>query len=116
MVTSGPTASRVRRAGAGDAAALAHGHVSNISTDLRRRGRGHARACLDALLAWFREETDVRVINLNATRRGSGLYRSAGFEAPHYPALQLIMDRQVPRGGDRPPTIDSVGGRANGVV
>ncbi|WP_411977562.1 hypothetical protein [Streptomyces brevispora] len=36
------------------------GHVSNVSTDPRRRRLGHARACLDALLAWFEQETRVR--------------------------------------------------------
>lgn len=44
-----------------------HGHISNVSTDPRRRRRGYARACLDALLTWFREETPVTVVNLNAT-------------------------------------------------
>jgi hypothetical protein len=57
-----------------------------------------------------------RVINLNATERGMGLYRSAGFDAPRHPALQLIVRRRAPHGDDRPPTIDSVGGRASGVV
>jgi GNAT superfamily N-acetyltransferase len=70
-----------------------HGHVSNISTDHRRRRRGHARACLEALLAWFHDETEIRVINLNATEHGAGLYRALGFAAPRYPALQLIIDR-----------------------
>jgi GNAT superfamily N-acetyltransferase len=70
-----------------------HGHVSNISTDHRRRRRGHARACLEALLAWFRDETEVRVINLNATEHGAGLYHSLGFAAPRYPALQLTISR-----------------------
>ncbi|MGP3951586.1 GNAT family N-acetyltransferase [Streptomyces sp. 7N604] len=46
-----------------------HGHVFNISTDPRRRRLGYARACLDVLLAWYRDETDVGVINLNATPR-----------------------------------------------
>jgi GNAT superfamily N-acetyltransferase len=70
-----------------------HGHVSNISTDHRRRRHGHARACLEALLAWFRDETEVRVINLNATEHGAGLYHSLGFAAPRYPALQLVISR-----------------------
>jgi GNAT superfamily N-acetyltransferase len=73
----------------------ARGHVSNISTDPRRRGRGHARACLDALLAWFRDETDVRTLDLNATEHGMGLYVSAGFAAPRFPALQLRIERPV---------------------
>ncbi|MFF1844122.1 GNAT family N-acetyltransferase [Streptomyces sp. NPDC058232] len=66
-----------------------HGHISNVSTDPRRRRRGYARAGLDALLTWFREETPVTVINLNATGDGAGLYESFGFAAPRHPALQL---------------------------
>jgi ribosomal protein S18 acetylase RimI-like enzyme len=68
-----------------------HGHVFNISTDTRRRRRGHARACLLALLAWFRDETECRVINLNTTDHGAELYRALGFDAPRFPALQLRM-------------------------
>lgn len=71
------------------------GHVSNISTDPRRRGRGHARACLNALLAWFRDETGAHVLDLNATEHGMGLYLSAGFAPPRYPALQLRVERHV---------------------
>lgn len=68
-----------------------HGHVFNVSTDPRCRKLGYARACLEALLAWFQGETEARVVNLNATGDGIGLYRSLGFDAPRYPALQLRM-------------------------
>jgi GNAT superfamily N-acetyltransferase len=67
------------------------GLVFNMSTDSRFRHRGYARACLDALLAWFREETDAQVINLNATSDGIALYTSLGFVEPRYPALQLRL-------------------------
>lgn len=70
-----------------------HGHVSNVCTDPRRRGLGHARACVDALLTWFREETCVTVVGLNATGDGAGLYASFGFVPPRYPALQLRTAR-----------------------
>lgn len=66
-----------------------HGHVSNVSTDPQRRRLGHARACLDALLAWFEQETRVTVVNLNATGDGAGLYESFGFAPPRHPSLQL---------------------------
>jgi GNAT superfamily N-acetyltransferase len=69
------------------------GLIFNLSTDPRRRRRGCARACLDALLAWFRDETEARVINLNATGDGIALYRSLGFTEPRYPALQLRLGR-----------------------
>ncbi|MFF8917246.1 GNAT family N-acetyltransferase [Streptomyces sp. NPDC015032] len=70
-----------------------HGHVFNVSTDPRRRRRGHARVCLDALLTWFREEARVTVVNLNATADGAALYESYGFATPRHPALQLRTAR-----------------------
>jgi GNAT superfamily N-acetyltransferase len=69
------------------------GLVFNMSTDPRYRRRGYARACLDALLAWFRDETEAKVINLNATSDGTALYREYGFTEPRYPALQLRLAR-----------------------
>lgn len=66
-----------------------HGHVSNVSTDPRRRRLGHARACLDALLTWFEREARVAVVGLNATGDGAGLYESFGFAPPPHPSLQL---------------------------
>jgi ribosomal protein S18 acetylase RimI-like enzyme len=70
-----------------------HGHVFNMSTDPRCRRLGYARSCLDALLDWFRDETQARVVSLNATGDGIGLYRSMGFTEPRYPALQLRLAR-----------------------
>jgi GNAT superfamily N-acetyltransferase len=67
------------------------GHVFNMSTLPAHRRRGYARACLEALLAWFRDETEARVINLNATLDGIALYRSVGFTEPRFAALQLIL-------------------------
>jgi len=70
----------------------AHGRVSSVSTAPGARRRGHARACVSAVLAWFDEETDVRVVDLSATADGAGLYRSLGFDVPRTTALQ----RRVP--------------------
>jgi GNAT superfamily N-acetyltransferase len=69
------------------------GHVFNMSTDPRCRRLGYARACLEALLTWFHDETEARVINLNATDDGMALYRSLGFTEPRNLALQLRMNR-----------------------
>jgi GNAT superfamily N-acetyltransferase len=69
------------------------GLIFNMSTDPGYRRRGYARVCLDALLGWFRDETQARVINLNATGDGIALYRSLGFTEPRYPALQLRLAR-----------------------
>ena len=67
------------------------GHVFNMSTLPAHRRRGYARACLEVLLDWFRDETEARVINLNATPDGIALYRSVGFTAPRFAALQVIL-------------------------
>jgi ribosomal protein S18 acetylase RimI-like enzyme len=67
------------------------GHVFNMSTFPAYRRRGYARACLDALLEWFRDETQARVINLNATPDGIAMYRSAGFAESRFAALQLML-------------------------
>jgi ribosomal protein S18 acetylase RimI-like enzyme len=67
------------------------GHVFNMSTFPAHRRRGYARACLEALLEWFRDETEVRMVNLNATQDGIALYRSVGFTEPRFAALQLIL-------------------------
>lgn len=69
------------------------GHVFNMSTDPHHRHRGYARACLNALLTWYRNETEATVINLNATGDGVALYRSLGFTEPRYPALQLRVPK-----------------------
>lgn len=67
------------------------GHVFNMSTLPAYRRRGYARACLEALLEWFRDETEARVINLNATPDGVALYRSVGFTEPRFAALQFMI-------------------------
>jgi ribosomal protein S18 acetylase RimI-like enzyme len=72
-----------------------HGNVSNMSTDPRFRRLGYARACLEALLAWFRDETEARVVKLNAANDGIALYRSLGFTEPGNPALQLKLDKDL---------------------
>lgn len=67
------------------------GHVFNMSTLPGHRRRGYARACLEALLEWFRDETDARIINLNASPDGLALYQAMGFTEPRFAALQLML-------------------------
>jgi GNAT superfamily N-acetyltransferase len=67
------------------------GHVFNMSTFPPHRRRGYARACLQSQLEWFRDETEARVIGLNATPEGIALYRSVGFTEPRFAALQLVL-------------------------
>lgn len=54
------------------------GYLQWVATDPTCRRRGHARAVMEALLAWYAER-DVRVIELHATPDGEPLYRSLGF-------------------------------------
>jgi ribosomal protein S18 acetylase RimI-like enzyme len=65
------------------------GHVFNIATDPRRRRRGHARACLAALIAWFREDTPADALELSATDDGFALYTSLGFRERPHPTMRL---------------------------
>ncbi len=64
------------------------GHVSQVSTLPGHRRRGHARACLVALLDWFEHDTDARRLDLNATGDGEPLYRALGFVPAPYPSLR----------------------------
>ncbi len=69
------------------------GFVFNICTDPDNRRLGHARACTEALLAWFDEHRVTR-IDLHASADGAGLYRGLGF-AEHSTALsrsRLLAD------------------------
>jgi GNAT superfamily N-acetyltransferase len=67
------------------------GYVLNMSTDPRFRRRGHARACLEVLLAWFRDETEARSVGLMASEDGLALYRALGFTEPGHAFLQLRL-------------------------
>jgi ribosomal protein S18 acetylase RimI-like enzyme len=67
--------------------------VFNISTKAAHRRRGHAQACLTALLTWFRTDTCVRVVNLNATPEGSRMYQSVGFHESAFPSMRMLLHR-----------------------
>jgi ribosomal protein S18 acetylase RimI-like enzyme len=68
------------------------GFVFNICTDPAMRRRGYARACTEALLAWFDAHRVTR-IDLHATEGGEALYRSLGF-AEHSVPLSRTRLRQ----------------------
>jgi len=65
------------------------GHVFRIATDSPCRRRGHARACLTALLAWFRLDTGAETVELSATSDGVELYTSLGFRERAHPTMRL---------------------------
>jgi ribosomal protein S18 acetylase RimI-like enzyme len=62
-------------------------HLSQVSTLPEHRRRGHARACLEALLREL-DARDVLRTDLFATEEGEALYRSLGFRGSPYPALR----------------------------
>lgn len=63
------------------------GYVFNVATDPDQRRRGHSRACLTALLGWFRGH-DIRTVDLRASAMAEPLYRSLGFQRTVDPAMR----------------------------
>jgi GNAT superfamily N-acetyltransferase len=69
------------------------GSLYNVSTEPAFRRRGLARACVVALLDWYRDETEVGQIELHATPDGDSIYRALGFVASSYPSQRLHITR-----------------------
>ncbi|MGZ0149995.1 GNAT family N-acetyltransferase [Kribbella sp. WER1] len=70
-------------------ASTVRGHLYNVSTHPDFRRRGLAKACVAALVDWFRDETAVGQIELHATDDGIDLYRGLGFIETTYPTLRF---------------------------
>ncbi|MGW1671658.1 GNAT family N-acetyltransferase [Streptomyces sp. NPDC002324] len=66
------------------------GHVFSVATDPGARRRGYARACMDALLDWFRERGAGHV-HLTASPEAEPLYASMGFRRRSDPLMQLDL-------------------------
>jgi GNAT superfamily N-acetyltransferase len=66
------------------------GYVFNVCTDPAYRRRGHSRACVEALLGWYRER-GVRRVELRATDAGEPLYAALGFERTPAPSMRLTL-------------------------
>ncbi|KMS73458.1 acetyltransferase [Streptomyces viridochromogenes] len=64
------------------------GYVFSVATDPQARRRGYARACMDELLAWFRERGAGQVM-LTASTEAEPLYASLGFV--HKPDPTMIL-------------------------
>jgi ribosomal protein S18 acetylase RimI-like enzyme len=64
------------------------GYVFNVSTDPSCRRRGYARACMEALLDWFRSR-GVGTADLRASADGEPLYADLGFQRTADPAMRL---------------------------
>ncbi|HKT02482.1 MAG TPA: GNAT family N-acetyltransferase [Rugosimonospora sp.] len=66
------------------------GYVMNVSTDPGHRRRGYSRACMTALLDWYRRR-GIAVVDLRASVEGEPLYRSLGFVRTADPAMRLTL-------------------------
>lgn len=66
------------------------GYVFSVATDPRARHRGYARACVEALVAWFRER-GCGCADLNASAEAEPLYASLGFVRRPDPSMRLIL-------------------------
>lgn len=66
------------------------GYVFSVATDPGARRRGYARACMEALLDWFREQ-GARQVDLNASAEAEPLYASLGFVRKPDPSMRLQL-------------------------
>ncbi|RCG29971.1 GNAT family N-acetyltransferase [Sphaerisporangium album] len=66
------------------------GCVFNVATDPGYRRRGYSRACVEALLRWYRGR-GVAWVDLRASPEGEPLYRALGFVPLSSPAMRLTM-------------------------
>lgn len=66
------------------------GYVFSVATDTDMRRRGYSRACMDALLDWFRSR-GVGVADLRASPDGEPLYSSLGFQRTSDPAMRMRL-------------------------
>ncbi|MEV4638997.1 GNAT family N-acetyltransferase [Actinoplanes sp. NPDC049548] len=67
------------------------GYVYNVATDPAYRRRGYSRACMTALIGWFRAHR-IRAVDLRASRDGEPLYADLGFRRTNDPAMRLRLD------------------------
>ncbi|MEU2225773.1 GNAT family N-acetyltransferase [Streptomyces sp. NPDC018347] len=66
------------------------GHVFSVATDPDARRRGHARACVEELLSWFRAR-GAGYVRLNASPEAEPLYASPGFTRDVDPSMRLPL-------------------------
>lgn len=66
------------------------GYVFSVATDPGARRRGYARACMDALLAWFRARGAAQV-HLTASADAAPLYTALGFRPKPDPLMELLL-------------------------
>ncbi len=75
------------------------GILGNVVTFPEYRMGGLAQACIDAVMQWFREETDATGVELFATQEGRRRYLGHGFTDHEFPQLRVALPRaDVPTG------------------
>jgi GNAT superfamily N-acetyltransferase len=79
-----------RRLGSPDNPGGEFGYVLNVATDPGYRGRGYFRACMQALLDWYRHH-GVAKVELRASAQAEPLYRALGFVTVQAPTLRLTV-------------------------
>ncbi|MEU8813216.1 GNAT family N-acetyltransferase [Actinoplanes sp. NPDC048796] len=78
-----------RLGGPGDATGRV-GYIFSVVTDPDQRRHGHSRACVTALIEWFRGR-GVHRVDLRASADGEPLYESLGFRRTDDPAMRLRL-------------------------
>lgn len=77
------------------------GLLLNVATFPQYRMTGLGQACVDAVMEWFRESTDVTSVEVFATTDGRRRYEAHGFAEHALPSLRLAIDRTpVPADAD----------------
>lgn len=66
------------------------GYVFSVATDPAHRRLGYSRACMEALLGWYRER-GIRRVDLRASPEAEPLYASLGFVRTPDPAMRLTL-------------------------
>lgn len=69
------------------------GLLTNVATFPGHRRLGFSEACVEAVLGWFRDSTDVEVVTLNATAEGSTMYERLGFVEAQFPEMRARLER-----------------------
>lgn len=72
------------------------GMVTNVATFPQYRMTGLGQGCVDAVMAWFRDETDVSQVSLNASAEGRRRYLAHGFREVDFPEMRVRIDRRTP--------------------
>ncbi|MCM6776521.1 GNAT family N-acetyltransferase [Nocardia sp. CDC159] len=66
------------------------GYVYSVATEDAYRRRGYSRACMLALLDWFRRR-EISFVDLNASEFGEPLYAALGFVRHSDPYMRLRL-------------------------